>query len=349
MAGNVYSLRTVEDEAGEWIARIEGGCTPEQRKRLDDWLAADPEHRAVFEEMFRHWRRLGVAAAVVGRLNHPAPAADVNVAFPREDIHPMRVFVRCYRGSIAAVATFAAIAIFLVVARLTDAGTEIYATELGVHRVVTLADDSTVDLNTATRIEVELTASQRLVRLTTGEALFTVARDSDRPFIVIAGSSVVRALGTSFAVRLTPGKTNVVVAEGRVAVSSAPTSFVAGEAQSREGAPGSATILSAGDQVTIATDIGPVAKVEHRDIERNLAWRRGVLNIQDQSLRDVVAEVERYSATRFQIADTSLNEIKVGGYFKATDVEAFVTLLEGQFPIRAERVHADLVVLKRSE
>ena len=64
MAGNVYSLRSVEDEASEWIARKERGCTPEENKRFDAWLAADSEHGIVFEKMSQHWRRLTSSAQI---------------------------------------------------------------------------------------------------------------------------------------------------------------------------------------------------------------------------------------------------------------------------------------------
>jgi transmembrane sensor len=88
-----------------------------------------------------------------------------------------------------------------------------------------------------------------------------------------------------------------------------------------------------------------VANINPQELDRTLAWRRGVLNIQGQPLGEVIAEVERYTATRFVIADPALTAIEVGGYFKATDIEAFLTLLEGQFPIRAERPGPGVIVL----
>ncbi|WP_447414957.1 FecR family protein, partial [Clostridium perfringens] len=59
---------------------------------------------------------------------------------------------------------------------------------------------------------------QRFVRMLKGEAHFDVAHNPARPFIVKAGDSTLRAVGTAFNVRLRPELTELTVIEGRVAV-----------------------------------------------------------------------------------------------------------------------------------
>jgi transmembrane sensor len=56
------------------------------------------------------------------------------------------------------------------------------------------------------------------IRLVAGQALFRVAKDKTRPFIVTAGDRTVTALGTAFDVRLEAHKVEVTLLEGRVAV-----------------------------------------------------------------------------------------------------------------------------------
>ena len=59
-------------------------------------------------------------------------------------------------------------------------------TTVGERRTVKLPDGSSVELNTASELAVRYTASARAIRLTRGEAYFTVASDPQRPFSVHA-------------------------------------------------------------------------------------------------------------------------------------------------------------------
>src|SRR5690606_5015875 len=80
-----------------------------------------------------------------------------------------------------------------------------YATKVGERLNVRLEDGSIVALNTATVLEVAYSPGRRDVRLVRGQALFEVARNHDRPFIVTAGDRRVTALGTAFDVRVDGG------------------------------------------------------------------------------------------------------------------------------------------------
>ncbi len=90
---------------------------------------------------------------------------------------------------------------------------------VGHQLTATLDDGSTIQLNTDTRIELQYSSRERTVRLQRGEAHFAVAPDAERPFVVVAGSGVVRAVGTEFNVYLSDGnQTEVTVTEGIVEI-----------------------------------------------------------------------------------------------------------------------------------
>jgi transmembrane sensor len=94
----------------------------------------------------------------------------------------------------------------------------VYATDVGEQRSLALADGSTVELNSRSRIKVQYTEHERRVDLLEGQALFHVAKHKSRPFIVQTGNTRVRAVGTAFDVYKTSSGTVVTVVEGRVAV-----------------------------------------------------------------------------------------------------------------------------------
>jgi transmembrane sensor len=73
-------------------------------------------------------------------------------------------------------------------------------------------------LNARSRLRVEFTNGERRVELFEGQALFQVAKDKNRPFIVASDAATVRAVGTQFDVNRKASGTTVTVLEGRVAV-----------------------------------------------------------------------------------------------------------------------------------
>ena len=60
----------------------------------------------------------------------------------------------------------------------------------------------------------------RTVSLTKGEAFFNIKHDRARPFIVLVNGIKIRVVGTSFNVKISEGKTEVIVETGKVQVTS---------------------------------------------------------------------------------------------------------------------------------
>src|SRR5262249_50414206 len=156
-----------------------------------------------------------------------------------------------------------------------------------------------------------MTPRHREVLLERGEVLFNVAHDEHRPFDVKAGEAVVRAVGTSFVVRVRDERhVEVLVAEGRVAIGShAPPQTV-----------------SAGQQALIRReplrlDLEPVAAA---DIPYRLAWTQGRIWFKQNTLAEAVAEFNRYNRRQLVIADPAIATLRVGGAFDVTDPDAFV-------------------------
>jgi ferric-dicitrate binding protein FerR (iron transport regulator) len=123
-------------------------------------------------------------------------------------------------------------------------------------------------------------AGQRDVYLD-GLGYFEVANDNATPFIVHAGGTTTRVLGTSFAVRQYAGDAGlrVVVASGRVAVGSA--------------------VLNAGD-VAYMSD-GVMRVTPDTVTSGMLAWTTGRIVFTATPLPEVVAELGRWYDVEFRI------------------------------------------------
>ncbi|WP_395445607.1 FecR family protein [Caulobacter sp. UC70_42] len=198
-------------EAADWLTRLQ---RPEVEET--DWLAFDawlnePGAReaydaiqAVDEEIFQR------GAAVRGELAEPKRAA------------AKRAFMIDWRWLGGLGAAGAAAAVALVVApwgEILPASDTLYTTAKGENRAIALADGSHIDLNTDSHLSVRLEKDARRVTVHEGQALFDVAHDAARPFLITAGDETVRVLGTKFDVRRRDGQLTVTVLRGLVEVS----------------------------------------------------------------------------------------------------------------------------------
>jgi len=193
---------------------------------------------------------------------------------------------------------------------------ETLQTNVGELRTVTLADGSTVTLNTDTLIRFSFSQKERRVDLIRGEARFDVAHDVSRPFRVQAGSVVVTAVGTAFDVAALPKRTTVMLLEGRVVV----------EAKAQGTAAATTTTLSPGDQLMVAPD-GHVNSNKPSKPELSLSWQQGLVDINDLTLNAALAEINRYSETKVVVRSRTLQERRVSGIFRTGDVEAVTNAL----------------------
>jgi transmembrane sensor len=189
--------------------------------------------------------------------------------------------------------------------------------------LVTLADGSTVALNTATRVGIEYDTRERRVWLEGGEALFEVTPDARRPFVVNAGTGWARAIGTRFNVALDAESVTVVVLDGVVEV--AP----------KTSEPRVSTRLSRGESAAFGpggtlTDAAP----ERASPERVVAWREGKVRFDGWSLEQAIAEHNRYAHKAIRLDGSGPTNIRVSGAFRIGDTQAFLNALGELVPIQ---------------
>lgn len=293
----------VRREAAVWIARIHSpDRTPLIEAGLRRWLKESPAHRRAFELANELWDTASRIpdGALPRMMRWKRVAQTSRLTFPR------------------AAAVFSAAAVLVIVATATvlywrDSA---LTTSIGEQRTVTLQDGTRVSLNTATRLIVRYDASVRRVDLESGEALFDVSKNANRPFIVTAGDRSIEALGTSFVVRRDRGQTAVTLVEGKVAVSG-----ISPETPTL--APSSGTvILTPGERVTFPMN-APAPKLDRPKLEKLTAWQRGLVALDYTLLSDAAAEMNRYSAVKLVIANPEAAQARISGVFRAGESLSF--------------------------
>jgi transmembrane sensor len=88
-----------------------------------------------------------------------------------------------------------------------------------------------------------------------------------------------------------------------------------------------------------------IRKLEAGELEALVAWQRGMLLFEREPLESVLAEVDRYTTTKFVLADEKLRSVRVSGYFRAGDVDSLLLALRKEFKIDSKRDPQGRVVL----
>lgn len=344
----------IRDQAAHWsdLLRHRGGDL-QIRQTFEQWRAQDPAHAAAFARLDAAHRAARSAKGSVGM------AELTRQTKARAALRRQKKQKRQRRFAIAAsfaVAAFAGLAITGVspgdLGNLSDrarhalAGEQVYLTAVGERRAVTLDDGTVVTLNTDSRAVVRMRDQRRDVALTKGQALFEVARDTARPFVVTAGNRTVTALGTAFDVRVSKETLEVLLIEGKVAVAQQPaanttTGLVTGKPQSDEIA-----VLKPGDQLVVAMaqrDAAP--EIRRADVDRAVSWREGHLIFHSDRLEHVIAEINRYRTRPLVLADTALGDLRISGVVNTANTAVFVETMTTYYPLKIVDNDARQVVL----
>lgn len=311
--------------ASRWLAaRDAGPFTPDESNEFNRWLDADIRHRVAYLRMEANWKR-------AERLRELKPLEGQ----PRPDLLAKPAPRRRWPLALAASVLVAAMA--GAWAWQQQYGWQHHDTGVGCLEHIVLEDGSVIDLNTDSDLRVRLADDRREVRLLRGEARFQVAPDADRPFSVEAAGTAVRAVGTSFSVRVHDGRqVNVLVAEGHVAVA---TDLPAGAAKG-------VSQLQAGDEALVLPDRVSVSRVEPHLVARRMAWTSGRLEFRGESLAEAVAEFNRYNRRQIQLAEPGLASLRVGGSFTSTDPDSFVDALASAFNLHADNQDNGAILLR---
>lgn len=331
----------MEEEATAWVAlQDRRDLTEQERVAFEAWKSQSPQNEAMLAEVRAVWGDLDRLSELDDFTMPPEPGVAASDQGARPSPRPWlgrRAMVATIAACVALV--FVATASYTLMRPASSIATGTFRTALGEQETVTLADGSTVMLNTQSVVAVDYSKDARLLRLVRGEAHFDVTPDAARPFSVYAGDGVVRAVGTAFTVHLREDKVEVTVAEGRVAL-------LAQIAAPRSAGGGKETVvgeplaeIGAGDSATFAdAAVAQVASLTVPELNRKLSWRRGRLSFAGEPLSDVIREVSRYTDFQIELSDPAIEAIPIGGAFRVGEVEELLLALEEVFGVKVERV-----------
>ena len=289
-------MSEIDSAAAAWAVAIDAGeLSAGRRAELDAWLTEDRRHRGALLRAQAGLRLIDHGQVVSKML--PPPRRDAGRA----------ALIRSRWAWGLGLSTAAGLAAAAV---LWGAPTSDFRTSVGEQRRVALQDGSVAMINTDSRLRVRLGGAERRITVRQGEAWFQVAKDPVHPFIVDAGQVHVRATGTAFSVRRRADGAEVVVTEGRVVAW-------------RDGQGGAPVAISAGQSAFVADSVAQVVRARTARTEDVLAWRRGEIVFDGDTVASAVAEFNRYNERKIELADPEIGRRTIVGYFLIDQPEKF--------------------------
>jgi transmembrane sensor len=204
---------------------------------------------------------------------------------------------------------------------------DLFMTKSGEQMEITLADGSRVWLGPKSTLQVGYTKERRAIQLQTGEAFFSVRKNSSRPFVVRSAGGDITAVGTAFNVRAVTDHVTVTVSEGVVSVAPGDQLAVAQPEAVR---------VASGQQLTFTAKepVKALAIVQSATPGERARWRDGVLVYRDEPLRDVVMDVARYTTRQLEISGDAIGELRYSGVVYKNAVDEWTAALPESFPVK---------------
>jgi transmembrane sensor len=341
-------VRRSREQAASWLTRLDRGLSAEERTEMRQWVGDVGNHKALVE-MARLWRGMDVMAVLAelfplttSRLNRP----------PARSFHSMAL------SAAAAASIVALLTVFMAgeapwnlfatpKAPPMAVPNEGYGTGVGETRVIHPGDGSTITMNTNSALVVIYAPPAREVYLLRGEASFSVARDSSRPFYLHAGKRVLEAAAADFNVRLiSPERMELTVSDGRVrVVPVADVSFRGADTARVPPIVRRESYVYEQEIATIQPQEESVRRLEPAELDAHVAWQRGMLVFQGEPLEQALSEVDRYTSVEFILADEALQRAHISGSFRTGDVDGLLLALRVNYGIESRRESPNRVIL----
>ena len=266
-----------QQEALEWFSRLrQPGCDERERQAFGRWCQ-DPRNAHAYAELEACWQQLQPSPA------RPRPQQP-NTKRSRRGLGLALLFLLLL-GALA----------YLYWPLMQRLGSELY-TDAGERRSVRLADGSTLHLDSASAMNVDLRARTRVLQLVQGQVYLEVKLDG-RALEVQVDDARIQVFGTRLMVARHAGHDELVVFNGKAMI-------VQGADQ---------RLVAAGERVTFnEARIEPVHKA---DVKAADAWRMGQLRASDMRLGEVIERLASYQGRRVWMMDEQTAYRRVSGDF----------------------------------
>ncbi|WP_419677664.1 FecR family protein [Aliarcobacter lanthieri] len=191
---------------------------------------------------------------------------------------------------------------------------------------IELPDNSMIDLDKNSQIQISYYDTKRVIDLEDGNAMFSVSRDENRPFLIKTKDTLIEVLGTKFEVINYDNNTTVNVLEGVVQVSYI-SSFFKTQTLAK---------LEKSQSFTFNNEEKRFIKKDV-NIKEIASWKNDEIYFNKTSLRDASFMFERYSNHKMIFEDEKSSQLKISGKFSTLHYDSFLKSIEMIYQVKIKK------------
>ncbi|MFA6179552.1 MAG: FecR domain-containing protein [Candidatus Methylopumilus sp.] len=330
-------IKSLRETAIKWFMRVQKmDAEHPDRSRFEAWLMADPLHQRAYAEVEGLWENLDSTPQVERLVSALDKKQHISSAKKLKSTFAALGFIVLAAAGVLGYHTWQAQPVMQMIA----------SASMGQIKSQVLSDGSKLTINANSDVEITYYRHQRHVTLKRGEAIFEVARDESRPFVVDSGRAKVTVLGTRFAVNRLQHLVRVSVDHGRVQVESLDT----------EGKPGSSNIILSNGEVAEVSAQQPANQPSDYTLRRinrpaadAFSFAQGLISFNDAGLEEITETLSRYRTPAVIVQHTAGGQPHITAVIKAHNVEKFLKSLPDLAPVTVQyRPEQTLVVSEPS-
>jgi len=295
--------------------------TAEDQAAFDTWLSQSLAHKTAYWRLNAIWSRADRLSAL--RPLKPQSTSSRPGPSRRTTILKVAAALVLFAGAGGIASTL-----------LSGPRAQTYATPVGGHKSIELADGTRIELNTNTVLRARVNAQHRVVELLRGEALFHVKHNAAHPFVVIAAKHRITDLGTSFVVREKNDRLEVALLEGRARL----------ETTDAQSSVKRVAILTPGDEAVATQQKMSITRKSNAALEDQISWRRGLLVFHRATLVDVANEYNRYNSRKIVIADETAAARVMTATLPTNDLTTFARIARNFLGLHVEEKGDEIVI-----
>lgn len=283
------------------------------RSRFETWLLENPAHQAAYQEVEQVSRKLGSI--------HEVDQLSAALKNQNKTKRNNRL-----KATVTALSIFLFASVGLVVYQHWQAQPVLHmaaVSNVGEMKTQQLEDGSKIIINSKSDLEITYYHDKRVAKLNSGEVIFEVARDENRPFIVDSGTTKITVLGTRFAVNRLKNLVRVSVDHGRVRV----------ESQEQTENTLAHPITLTNNQVAEVIQNAQPKKVD-RSAEDGFSFEQGIVTFDNADLAEITETIARYRTQPIILSSVDGTKSRISARVSANNIEGFLSRLPKLLPVQ---------------
>lgn len=314
---------SIKDKAIYWAACEKEGLSEQQQSELNVWLKKSSENQNAFNEAKNVYTFFqSIPKAHSQRLSQKAHQGAKKTKFVEKRLKP---FIAC---------SMLIITLFMGYEFVLPDFRKSYHTQYLTLKKEILPDGSSIAIDAKSKIKIKYVNNKREVVLYSGQAMFNVKKDAQRPFVITSGQTAIEVVGTRFEVSNIEDTTTVSVLNGKVKVGYMATLFQE---------PRNISFLTQGQKMAVSNS-GQVTYLGKTNLDEIASWVNDELIFRKITLQNAFKHFARYQDIEVIFENKEAGNKLFSGKFHTNDIDTFIFAIQKIYPIQIIKENKRIVI-----